>query len=283
MSRAGALAAPAAAIVLIALAPAAAQATPVSTAQLQSLVTRAAHGDPSALTRLRAVTSIDGTPTGLGQALSVGTPSELRARLLALNGRTAAVSVPPAEARRAARSIVGTPRYGRPTIIDPLLSLLHRIGRWLGSAAATSPGGPSVFWGAAGIVVLLLAALGSWRMLRRLGAAPLAAAPGSSARAEDPALLERRADDAEAHAAFADAVRLRFRAGLLRLGARSAIEYRPSLLTAEVARRLSSPEFNRLADTFERVTYGKATAEPGDAAEARDGWREILSHTGSER
>jgi hypothetical protein len=283
MSRAGALAAPAAAIVLIALAPAAAQATPVSTAQLQSLVTRATHGDPSALTHLRAVTSIDGTPTQLGQVLSVGTPSELRARLLALNGRTAAVSLPSAAARRAARSIVGTPRYGRPTITDPLLSLLHRIGRWLASAAATSPGGPSVFWGAAGILVLLLAALGSWRMLRRLGATPLAAGPGSAAGAEDPALLERRADDAEAHAAFADAVRLRFRAGLLRLGARSAIEYRPSLLTAEVARRLSSPEFNRLADTFERVTYGKATAEPGDAAEARDGWREILSHTASER
>jgi hypothetical protein len=283
MSRACALAALAVTIILIALAPAAAYATPVSAARLQSLVTRATHGDPTALSQLRAVSSIDGTPTELGRALSFGTASEVRARLLALAGRPAAVTVSAAAAQRAARSIVTTARYGRPTITDPLFSLLDRIGRWLHSAAATSPGGPPVFWGLAAIVVLLLAAFGARRMLRSLGAAELGAGRGSTVLAEDPAVLERWAEDAEARSAFTDAVRLRFRAGLLRLGARSAIEYRPSLLTADVARRLGSPEFDRLTDTFERVTYGHAMAERGDAAEARDGWREILAHTGSER
>ncbi len=100
-----------------------------------------------------------------------------------------------------------------------------------------------------------------------------ATAPG-----EDPSALEQEAQAAEARGAFEHAVRLRFRAGLLRLGSRAAIEYRPSLLTAEVASRLHSPQFDSLAESFERIAYGGAGARSDDADAAREGWRSVLSH-----
>jgi hypothetical protein len=102
MSRAGALAALAAAFSIITFAPTAAQATSATSAQLQSLVTRATDGDPAALSQLRAITSISGQPTTLGQALRFGTASEVHARLLALAGAPAAVTVSAAAAQRAA-------------------------------------------------------------------------------------------------------------------------------------------------------------------------------------
>ena len=75
---------------------------------------------------------------------------------------------------------------------------------------------------------------------------------------ERPAAIERRAEEAERAGDFAEAVRLRFHAGLLRLDARGLIEYRPSLGTAAVARRLHSPEFDRLAGRFDEIVYGGA-------------------------
>jgi hypothetical protein len=115
MSRAGALAALAAAFSLITFTPPAAQATQVTPARLQSILARATAGDPAALSQLREITSISGQPTTLGQALRFGTASEIHARLLALASGPAAVTLSAATAQRAARSIVGTPRYGRPT------------------------------------------------------------------------------------------------------------------------------------------------------------------------
>ena len=67
------------------------------------------------------------------------------------------------------------------------------------------------------------------------------------------------------------ALRLRFRAGLLRLGDRGAIRYRPSVTTNEVRRVLGSETFDELARTFEAVAYGGRDAR---AARPRHGARE---------
>ena len=62
---------------------------------------------------------------------------------------------------------------------------------------------------------------------------------------EDPDALEREADAAERDGDLDRAVRLRFRAGLLRLGDRGAIHYRPSVTTGEVRRTLDSRTVRR--------------------------------------
>jgi hypothetical protein len=100
------------------------------------------------------------------------------------------------------------------------------------------------------------------------------------AQIEDPADLERAADAAE-HAGQLDvAVRLRFRAGLLRLGDRGAIRYRPSVTTNEVRRVLGSDAFDELARTFDAIAYGGRDAEPPDVDAARREWPRIVAGAG---
>ena len=73
------------------------------------------------------------------------------------------------------------------------------------------------------------------------------------------------------------AVRLRFRAGLLRLDRDAhAITYRHSIPTGEVRAELASPTFDELADTFEGITYGGNDAGPDDTAEARHDWPGVV-------
>jgi hypothetical protein len=92
---------------------------------------------------------------------------------------------------------------------------------------------------------------------------------------EDPNELERAAERAEKQGDYDLAVRLRFRAGLLRLGARKRIEYRPSVTTAEVRRALGSTDFDQLASTFEEIAYGGRDAVPPDVDEARTTWPRV--------
>ena len=135
-----------------------------------------------------------------------------------------------------------------------------------------------MFWGVLACAVLIVAILGTRRRLRRL--TPAESGPrGVRERGieQTPQSLEREAAAAEARGAFADAVRLRFRAGLLSLGTREVIEYRPSLRTAEVSRKLRSAEFDSLARTFERVAYGGSDAGAPDATASREGWKQVLA------
>jgi hypothetical protein len=97
---------------------------------------------------------------------------------------------------------------------------------------------------------------------------------------EDPDVLEREADAAERAGDLERALRLRFRAGLLRLGQRGAIQYRSSVTTGEVRRTLRSEQFDDLARTFERVTYGGQEALPPDVETARRDWPRVLETAG---
>ena len=261
------------------LMPVAARAGDVSTAQLQSLAAQAAAGNTLALNALRQVDQVDGHPASVAAALRTDRPGELRSRLtsLAASGPPASSSMPPAGAQAAASAILGRGGYSKAPIPDPVRSGFDKLGHWLGKLASRAPGGPVVFWAVLGGLVLALAALGARRMMRRLDPAAAARAQQAAAAGEDPAAMERDAQAAEARGAFAEAVRLRFRAGLLQLSFRGALDYRPSLLTVDARRRLRSPEFDRLASSFERIAYGGAPAAETDAAASRDGWRELLT------
>ncbi len=281
--RAGVALAAAVCLLTIAVAPTQALATGVSSAQLQALAAGAANGNGQALVELRAITSVDGNPVDLGVLLGTGPAPELHARLHALAAPGPARTVSAAGARAAAASILSSARYGKATVPDPLLNLLNKLRNALASLAAEAPGGPVAFWAVAAAIVLALALFGAHRMLRRLAPAQRSDYDPGSVEGEDPATLERDAQAAEARGAFSEAVRLRFRAGLLRLGSRDAIDYRPSVLTAEVVRDLDSPEFELLNETFERVAYGGVPADPEDADAAREGWRTVLSQQGGGR
>ncbi len=102
------------------------------------------------------------------------------------------------------------------------------------------------------------------------------ATTAGGAQPEDPAAYEREADSAEAAGDLERAVRLRFRAGLLRLGQRGVIRYRPSLTTNEVRRLLGSETFDDLATRFEEVAYGGRDAEAADVRVARESWPRVL-------
>jgi hypothetical protein len=223
---------------------------------------------------LRAVTSVDGQSVSLDPALSGASPQELRARLLTLAAERPATVGQASAAREEAAKILRDQRFQKSPIPAS-------IGLTTDNGGGFLSGVPVAVWVAVGVVVLALAALLASRTLRRLEPAarpPSGSDPGSPAL--DPAALDREADAAESRGAFSEAVRLRFRAGLLGLGDRRAIDLRPSLRTAEVSRKLRSPEFDSLAATFERVAYGGLPAGSTDAAAARDGWRRVLSGVG---
>jgi hypothetical protein len=75
-------------------------------------------------------------------------------------------------------------------------------------------------------------------------------------------------------------LRLRFRAGLLRLGRARVLPLRESLTTAEARRALRSPPFNALARTHDEVVYGGRVAVAQDARDSREGWRTVLEERG---
>ncbi len=89
--------------------------------------------------------------------------------------------------------------------------------------------------------------------------------------------LESEAASAEQHGDLALALRLRFRAGLLRLEYDAhAIVNRPGLTTREVRSTLQLEQFNSLANTFEGVTYGNQVADHDDTAESRTQWPSVI-------
>ncbi len=114
------------------------------------------------------------------------------------------------------------------------------------------------------------------RTARRRAALALATSQRSGRRTDSPAALERDAIEAERRGEHELALRLRFRAGLLRLDERGAIELRPSLPTGEVSRKLHSDDFDRLAADFDSVVYGGRPAEAEDVEAARRGWDSVL-------
>jgi len=195
-------------------------------------------------------------------------------------------SVDPDAARRAAQHILSDRRFRPSSTPRPLRGPL----RWLGDRieSAFGPLGrllrlvPGWTWLVAlALVVAAVVWIVARRARRRAARVPTRKpVRGAPDDGEDPDELERAADAAERGGDLARAVRLRFRAGLLRLGDRGAIAYRPSVTTGEVRRVLGSNRFDGLAGTFEAVTYGGRSADPPDVDAARREWPNVLEEAG---
>jgi hypothetical protein len=192
--------------------------------------------------------------------------------------------VNPAQAREEARRILSERRFRGTSLPRPF----HRLFSWLGGHLhfvtrgwdwlAGRIGGAPVLWAIVGAVVLLVAiSLGTRLARRRTEIEARGIERRRRGRGDDPAELERLADEAERRGDLEVALRLRFRAGLLRLGRARALPLRPSLRTREARRALRSARFDRLARDFDEVVYGRRPPSAGDVEAARAEWPQVVA------
>jgi hypothetical protein len=267
----------AACVALACFAPSVASADAVSSAQLRSLAQEAAT-DPGALARLRAVDRVDGHPVDLAAALRGASGSALRQRLSVLAAAPAAAAG--GDPRADARDILSQRRFTGTGVPGPFRGLLDWLGtgvrKLLDAIDGLVPGPRGIAWLAIALVIVALAAIGARRTLTRRVRAATAAAAAAAPPRDTARDLERQAEAAEAAGDLAAALRLRFRAGLLRLDERGAIEFRPSISTYEVRRTLRSTDFDALAGDFDEVIYGGRPAALEDVLASRRRWPAVL-------
>jgi hypothetical protein len=190
---------------------------------------------------------------------------------------------------RLAHRIVSESRFRPAPLPRPLHGVLAALGNALvpvgralhhafSAVARVVPGGRATVWVLLGAGVVVLAALVTVRLTGRTLAerGSLGTRPGGAPAPPTARALEAAADAAERDGCIEAAVRLRFQAGLLALDELGALDSRPSLPNAAVARRLRSPTFDGLLRRFEEVVYGGRPVDPNDAGRARDGWRRVL-------
>jgi hypothetical protein len=256
----------------IAAAPAAiaSNATP---AQVASLASRALS-DPNALETLRTVDHVDGRPVALAAALNTnGAALAARLRVLAATSHLQATST--TLERRFMGSAVPRPLHG------PLRWLGRRLHSLYNALTGWLPGGSRIFWLLIAAAVAAIVAVSAVRLgRRRAGRLVERGVRPARDTIEDPRKLERDADEAERRGDLERALRLRFRAGLIRLMRSEAIPGRESLTNGEIARQLDSRSFRQLAADFDEVVYGRRAAGGDDLTRARDAWPLVLDEAG---
>ncbi len=189
-------------------------------------------------------------------------------------------STPRAEARQilAERKYHGSklprPLHGVIEWLGRRLQFLGRFFNWLGRHV---PGGNNVLWAILAALVVAIAVSVAMRLARRRALRERGLGSWADGdRPEDPGTLERLADEAERRGDLEIALRLRFRAGLLRLGRARVLELRPSITTIEVRRALRSRRFDGLARSFDEVVYGRRSPRTQDVVDARTEWPLVL-------
>lgn len=132
-----------------------------------------------------------------------------------------------------------------------------------------------------GLVIVFAALLSLIVISRRSASAVVREVHGREIQSDDPRVLERAADDAEANGDYAMALRLRFRAGVIRLQLEGRIRRGRTTTTRAIGRQLKLQEFDDLGRTFDAVAYGGAPASADDAQTARVKWRTVLESKAS--
>ncbi len=258
-----------------------AAASDATSAQVAGLAARA-QTDAQALAALRAIDRVDGRPVDLAAALDArGSELAARLRVLAAMTRTKTVASLPANPRASAHTILRERRFRGSGVPRPLHDPLRWLGRQLRRIShavdGPLPGGSLVFWtivagGVAAAAALVAAQLGR----RRAGRLVDARATATHRRGDDPRRLEREAEQAERRGDYERALRLRFRAGLIRLARVRALPEQPTLTNGEIARRLRSESFRELAGDFDEVVYGSRAAGVAEVARAQERWPRVV-------
>lgn len=226
---------------------------------------------------------VDGRAFDLGTALANARDAELEERLEALE-KTLAPERTSGERSRApaeAAAILSSDRYRGRDIPQPLGGLvrwfrdvMRPVGDLFERLTARIPGGGATIWLAFAILVIALSAIAASRLARRRTRADTARrqedGPGEDARA-----LLRRAEGAEQEGDLTQALRLRFRAGLMQLNESGLARPRPSMTSTELRRMLGSPSFDELVLNFDQIVYGGRAASPPDLTAARMGWERV--------
>ena len=256
--------------------------------QVKQLAAQAAGGDAAALERLRRVDTVDGRPVDLAAALDAEN-GELRARLRTLAAGSSAVAAGTRDAQREAGDILGERRFHGSSVPRPLHGVLEWLGKklrvlarpfnWL---AERIPGGSTTLWVVIGALVVALAALVAMRLAARRGGRLVeASAVRGPGRPPDPARLEREAAEAERRGDLELALRLRFRAGLIRLARAEVIPGHEPLTSGQLRRLVRSRSFDRLAFDLDEVVYGDLPASPEQVGRAREAWPRVLEEARS--
>ncbi|HVL95111.1 MAG TPA: DUF4129 domain-containing protein [Solirubrobacteraceae bacterium] len=282
MTRGGRAVAAAVAALLWLAAPAA--ASEVTAGELRALAERA-RSDPAALAELRAVDRVDGAPVDLRAALAGASPAQAGARAQALAAGLGPAPAPDAaRARERARGVLAEKRFRETSLPRPFRRPLRWIGERLRPVAravddavsalgSVVPGGKLVAW----LLVAAALAAAVTLLLRRRAAAPPRERAAAAALGHDPRALEAAAADAERAGDWEAAVRLRFRAGLLRLAERELVDDPAARTTGELVALLRSPRFEALGTRFDAIAYGGEPAAAADAAQAREEWPRVLT------
>lgn len=200
-------------------------------------------------------------------------------------------------ARHQARDILSKPPF-RTTPSHPprpLAGILHALGRalnwafgrparWFYRHVLVHIGhGFSVTFGGWWVVVVgamalgLGIAVGVLIVRRRARISARETASGSMTTAtDDPDDIDRRAATAESAGDYETAVRLRFRAGLVRLQRSGLIVNQGAQTGRQLSARLRSPTFDALAGRHELIVYARDEATVSDSTTAREAWPRVL-------
>jgi hypothetical protein len=264
----------------------AALAGPAHTSAETAEMARAAADDPATLAELTAVAEIDGVPVDMAALLEDDPQERLAALAVVLDSEP----VDREEVEDQIEEILSNPAYrdARPSLVERLLGPVYdwaeraiawamdRIGaviEWVLELV----GGPTLRW--LGPLVVIAGTAAAALVLGRRRAREIerqAAIERILQLGTDPSELERLADRAAERDDYAEAIRLRFVAGLLRLDTAGRIDFYPGLSNALIAESLGSPEFDRLSTQFDLVVYGRRVAGADDLAAALAGWRALL-------
>lgn len=190
--------------------------------------------------------------------------------------------------RQQAAAILRESRFHQSGLPRPLYGVFRVLGGWLAPVGnwvvsvisdivgflANNPGVAALL----ALVVVLFGVL-SAVSLRRRHVRRRSVVQASVMSSDDPLELRRLAEAAEAAGDGAGAVRLYFRAGVLRLQRGGRLPDRPSLTIGEARRRMRSADFEAAARSFESVVYGLRPATATDVHSAKQSWLEPLEAT----